>query len=412
MKTEPASLLVVEDHPQTGELLAVWLRDKGHTVTVCGDGKRALELVEAGRFDLVLLDVGVPGLDGFEVLRRLRARLAAAALPVVMATAHGQSELVIRALELGANDYVTKPYDLPVLLARVNTHLSLKRMVEQRAQLERNLAERNAELERVNLRLSEANDRMRDDLQAAVRVQEALLPARSALIPGVRIAWVFRPCAELAGDTLNVFTLDHDHVGLYLLDVCGHGVPAALLSVHLSLILSPARDSSSVLLRADGDAPPRAVPPAEVVGSLNRRFTLVGTERFFTLFYGVLNRHTGEFRYACAGHPGPAHVSAAGCRILPPSGPPIGLADTCYDEHRLVLGPGDRLYLYSDGVIEAGTAGNLYGKARLADLVLRQRSAPLEDSLAALLAEAEAHNGGPAADDVSVLAVEFTGAAR
>src|SRR4051794_13052914 len=107
MNAEPASLLVVEDNPITGDLLARWLRGRGHEVVVCADGNRALELTSAGAFDLILLDVGVPGADGFEVLRSIRLTQPATALPVVMATAHGHSEMVVRALELGANDYVT-----------------------------------------------------------------------------------------------------------------------------------------------------------------------------------------------------------------------------------------------------------------------------------------------------------------
>src|SRR4051794_26872829 len=121
MSGESASLLVVEDNQVTGELLARWLQDRGHAVALCGDGRRAVGMVAAGNFVLVLLDVGVPGLDGFEVLPAIRASRNAAALPVVMATAHGHSEMVVKALEMGANDYVTKPYDLEVLLARVQT---------------------------------------------------------------------------------------------------------------------------------------------------------------------------------------------------------------------------------------------------------------------------------------------------
>src|SRR5262245_48488710 len=121
MRTESGSLLVVEDHPVTGDLLARWLQERGHTVALCGDGNRALDMVVAGQFDLILLDVGVPGADGFEVLRAIRKSHTAVELPVIMATAHGQSEMIVRALELGANDYVTKPYDPPVLLARVQT---------------------------------------------------------------------------------------------------------------------------------------------------------------------------------------------------------------------------------------------------------------------------------------------------
>ena len=382
---ESGSLLVVEDNPRTGDILSRWLRERGHAVTVCGDGNEAIALGCQGGFDLVLLDVGVPGADGFEVLRELRAKHTATALPIVMATGHGHSDMVVRALELGANDYVTKPYDPAVLLARVQTQLALKRM--------------NSELE-------SANRRMRADLQAAARIQEALLPLESTRLAGVKLAWSFRPCEDLAGDTLNVFALDEDHVGLYLLDVAGHGVPAALLSVHLSLTLSP-RDSMSVLVRPGDGAP---VPPAEAVGALNRRFAWALTERYFTLFYGVLNRHTGEMRYASAGHPGPAHVTAGGCRLLPPSGPPVGVLEVEYKEHVLRLEAGDRLYIYSDGVTEAGSGtGSMYGKARLTELLLRERGAGLAESLATLLADVEAWCGGRAGDDVSALAVEYTG---
>src|SRR4051794_17564672 len=156
MGTEPGSLLVVEDNRTTRDLLALLLREKGHAVVVCADGRQALELAAATPFDLVLLDVGVPGADGFEVLRCLRLSHPATVLPVVMATALGQSEMIVRALEMGANDYVTKPYDVPVLLARVQAQLSVKRLVEQKAQLERTLAEQNRELETANLQLSEA----------------------------------------------------------------------------------------------------------------------------------------------------------------------------------------------------------------------------------------------------------------
>jgi sigma-B regulation protein RsbU (phosphoserine phosphatase) len=407
MQTETATLLVVEDHPATGELLAGWLRGWGYTVTVCSDGRKALEAVRAGCFDLVLLDVGVPGADGFQVLRALRAGHSATALPVVMATAFDQSEMIVKALELGANDYVTKPFDLPVLLARVQTQLSLKRLVEQRARLEQSLAERNGQLERANLQLSEANQRMKAGLDAAARVQETLLPPAAPKLPGLSVAWSFRPCEELAGDTLNVFALDDDFVGFYLLDVCGHGVPAALFSVHLSLLLAPPGSHAS-LVDGGGGAVGRPLGPAEVVAALNRHFEGNATERFFTLFYGLLNVRSGELRYVCAGHPGPAHLCRRECTLLPPSGPPIGLMSTDYEEGVLRLLPGDRLYMYSDGVTEAAPAGGpLYGKDRLIEVLLRQRELPLEESLTALLGEVQAWCGGNVEDDVSVLALEL-----
>lgn len=408
------SLLIVEDNPTTRTYLARWLHEQGYAVTVSADGNEALSLLAkaAGTFDLVLLDVGIPGTDGFEVLRTIRTAHTALALPVIMTTADGQSETIVRALDDGANDYVTKPYDLPVLSARVQTQLAAKRMAQQKARLERILAERNKELEQANRRLVDTNHRMKADLQAAARIQEALLPGEVATIPGVQLAWSFRPCEDLAGDTLNAFVLDHKHLGLYLLDVCGHGVSAALLSVHLSLILSPHRDASSLLLRSSGPAAGSPVPPAEVVAALNRRFANGATDRFFTLFYGILNHETGELRYACAGHPGPIHLSprsAGKLAELRGSGPPVGIMETRYEEHVLQLAPGDRLYLYSDGVTEAASPeGRMFGKPRMELVLSEQRENALDESVNALIQNVEAWTVGRATDDISVLAVERT----
>lgn len=407
MTTDPGSLLVVEDNAHTGRLLAGWLTARGHAVTVCADGRRALDLLAANPYDLVLLDVVVPGADGFEVLRAVRKAWPATALPVVMATGLGDSEMVVHALELGANDYVTKPYDAAVLLARIQTQLSIKRLVERQTRLEQHLADRNEELQQANRRLRDANRRMKEDLVAAARIQEALLPPAGTRVAGVNLAWLFRPCESLAGDTLNAFPLGRDHLALYLLDVSGHGVPAALLSVHLSLTLTPERHPTSALLRGG-----RPVPPAEVVGSLNRRFAWATTEKFFTLFYGVLDVRTGELRYTCAGHPGPVHLAGEQARFLPPSGPPVGVLDQEYKEHAVALAPGDRLYLYSDGLTETtNAAGEMYGKDRLAACARGYKGTSLEASLAALLAGVEAWGDGKAKDDVSALAAEFTGPA-
>ncbi|MHC5035653.1 MAG: PP2C family protein-serine/threonine phosphatase, partial [Planctomycetota bacterium] len=152
----------------------------------------------------------MPGIDGMEVLKRLRETYAAAELPIIMATAKTESEDIVQALKLGANDYVTKPLDFAVVLARVNTQFSLKRAGEE---------------------LRAAHARMKHDLDAAARVQRTLLPGELPQTEAARFAWRYRPCDELAGDSLNVFRIDDRFVALYVLDVSGHGVPAALLSV-------------------------------------------------------------------------------------------------------------------------------------------------------------------------------------
>jgi sigma-B regulation protein RsbU (phosphoserine phosphatase) len=262
----PARILVVDDTPANREMLSRRLLRHGYEVDTAPDGESALRMLDEHPFDLVLLDVMMPGVSGLDVLRTVRRSRPSTELPVIMATARDASHDVVEALELGASDYVTKPLDFPVVLARVRTQLALKRSVDQIRQLERGLEHRNAELQA-------ANAQMRTDLDAAARVQAALLPAAEPQVPGYRIGWRFVPSAFVAGDILNVFRLDERHVGLYLLDVSGHGVAASLLSVTVSRFLSPVRDPTSLLWALDErTGQHRLETPARVAARLCHRF--------------------------------------------------------------------------------------------------------------------------------------------
>src|SRR5262249_17943466 len=157
-------------------------------------GRQALDCLRKQPCDLVLLDVVMPGMSGLDVLREIRVTRVLTDLPVIMATAKDQSSDIVEALHPGANDYGTRPFDFPVLLARVETQLDLHCS---------------------NAELKEANRRMRRDLEAAAKVQAALLPGALPRVPGATFAWYFQPCAELAGDLLNVVVLDGRHVALY-----------------------------------------------------------------------------------------------------------------------------------------------------------------------------------------------------
>jgi sigma-B regulation protein RsbU (phosphoserine phosphatase) len=400
------TVLVVDDDANNRDLLSRRLRKLGYEAEIGHDGQHALGLIGERTFDVVLLDVMMPGLDGFEVLKIIREHHPATDLPVIMATAKDESEDVIHALGLGANDYVTKPLDFPVVVARIQTQISLKRAVEQVRQLERRLAERNLDLE-------EANSRMSRDLRAAARIQESLLPRSSPDVPGLNFAWAFRPCDELAGDGLSAIKLDDHRVALYVLDVSGHGVASSLMSVSVGRLLTPPSDAASILVKGgEGDDRFDPLAPADVATRLNRMFPFeVETEQYFTLVYGVLDVSTGDFRYTLAGHPGPVLVSGDGKgRILPGRGYPIGLADgpKPYNEWGVRLNPGDRLYLYSDGIPEAvSPASEPFGVERMLETIGKTRLEPLCGGVNDLVAEVERWSGETSVrDDVSVLAVE------
>ncbi len=408
MSSEQGLLLLVEDDEAIRAMLSRYLRSNGFEVVEAGDGKEAVATVAEQSFDLVLLDTLLPGLNGLEVLRSLRRTYSVTDLPVLMATALDHSADVVEALRLGANDYLAKPYDFSVVLARIQTQLSLKRSVEQISQLERRLELRNAELEAANAMLQQANARMRQDLEAAARVQQALLPQTPPELAGARFAWQLRPCTELAGDSLNVIVLDDRRIALYVLDVVGHGVKAALLAVTVSRVLTQLLGPGGMARASSARGPGSPVAVAE---RLNRAFPWdERTKQYFSLLYGVLDHSAGEFVFISAGHPGPIHVPRGGKPYcLDASGALIGLGPTKYKQSRVALGPGDRLYLYSDGIPEARNAGGEYfGQERFLSVLDEDRKLPLPDGLSHLVGQVEQWCSPLAPlDDLSILAMEI-----
>jgi sigma-B regulation protein RsbU (phosphoserine phosphatase) len=392
-------VLIAEDDLVSRTVLRRTLERWGHQVAAAEDGAAAWALFERDDFPLVISDWMMPALDGLELVRRIREHPQSGYVYTILLTARSQKEDVIAGMEAGADDFVTKPFDPGELNARL-------RAGERILRLEHSLARQNQELQ-------SANERMKRDLQAAARIQESLLPQRMPEVPGFRFAWAFKPCDELAGDILNIMRLDEKHLALYVLDVSNHGVPAALLAVTLSHVLTPLMHQSHLLKQPVPDGKGyRLVRPSEVARQLNRQFPMEPVSgQYFTLLYGILNLEQRQFTYIQAGHPGPVHRSAATgeTRVLEGSGLPIGfMEETSYPEYCVQLQPGDRLYLYSDGVPEAfNPESDQFGEQRLVHCVQDSGSLGLEESLQCLQGRLTAWCGeGGFRDDVSLLAVE------
>jgi sigma-B regulation protein RsbU (phosphoserine phosphatase) len=389
----------VDDTPTNLQVLAGMLKDREYKVRPVPSGKLALLAARRDPPDLILLDINMPEMNGYEVCEHLKADDKLKRIPVIFISALTEQLDKVKAFAIGGVDYITKPFQMEELHARVETHLKLRRL--------------QIEVEETNARLEQANGRMSRDLKAAAKIQETFLPREVPRVPGTAFAWIYQPCDELGGDGLNVVPLGAGMAGLYVLDVSGHGIASALLAVTLSRLLSPPSEPSSILIRA-GDVQDRfdITPPAEVAARLNRLFPFdSATEQFATMVYGILNVSTREFRYVSAGHPGPVHLpSGDDPVILASQGFPIGLADGSFVERSVRLGEGDRLYLYSDGVPEAmDPAGQQFGDARLLEAIRQGRSESLKESVATLLAEIVRWQGPERPrDDISVLAVEVS----
>jgi sigma-B regulation protein RsbU (phosphoserine phosphatase) len=258
--------------------------------------------------------------------------------------------------------------------------------------------------------LRKAKQALEHDLRLAARVQQALLPPPEFRAGDLRIAHAFHPCDDLAGDGVGVVSLPDNRLGIYLLDVSGHGVGAALLSFTLAHLLSPTLGGS--LLTEHDSTGASVVPPCRVAERLNRQFPMDRTRQYFTLVYGVADPSSGRFHYVTAGHPAPVLLTRTGSPTpVAGAGLPVGMIDEAtYDDEVLTLQPGDRVYCYTDGAIEAlNAAEDEFGVDRLLAEIDRWRGLPLRAGLDRIAAAVRGWSSGPLKDDVSLIAIERTG---
>jgi len=275
------------------------------------------------------------------------------------------------------------------------------------------LQKSNDELSTANAEISRINAHMVRDLKAAAKVQRSLLPADDVAIPGTSIAWRYVPCQSLAGDFLNVFPLDDDHAGLFVVDVSGHGVPSSLMAVTVGRFLTPKVSDQSLLVRQAADGRIVIARPAEVATQLNRLFQADEfSGLYFTLLYGVLHLPSGRFDYCSGGHPALVRLPAGGGDVefhATESFPIAFVPDVEYEQKTLQLAPGDRLFLYSDGVPEAmDKERNPYGDEAMAACIAARRDGPIDAEVTGLLEAVEqwCQPNGPL-DDVSILGLEW-----
>jgi sigma-B regulation protein RsbU (phosphoserine phosphatase) len=398
---EPERILLVDDDPTNLHVLYETLNGRGYRLLVAKNGEQALAVAAKAHPALILLDIMMPGIDGFETCVRLKEQPETADAAVIFLSALAETKDKVKGLGLGAVDYISKPFDADEVIARVETHLKIRR-------LERSLARKNRELE-------EVNQRMRLDLEAAARVQRSFLPDVLPASNVARFAWVYRPCEHLGGDSLSIFAFNEQYIGLYVVDVCGHGVPSSLLAVTIARSLSLDGGHASLLVEPSNPGEgPHIISPAQVAKQLNKLYPMdTQAHLYFTLLYGILDTSTGQFRFVSAGMPGPSVARADGTvEVHEVPGTPIGLLpDSEYEDSELALGPGDRLYLHSDGLSEErGEAGQMFGQEQMTAVIAEHRTAQLHASMDALIEAVVSWRGSEHLhDDVAIVAVEMLG---
>ncbi|MCU0562814.1 MAG: SpoIIE family protein phosphatase [Desulfobacterales bacterium] len=243
------------------------------------------------------------------------------------------------------------------------------------------------------------------DLKAAAAIQESLLPSEAPCVEHLRSAWAFAPSERIGGDIFNIHRVDRSMVGAYMLDVCGHGVPAALVAVAASQFLQGVEGFGG------GDC--RIAGPAAVLNSLEAAFPFERFDTYFSVACLTLDVSDGLLAYACAGHPSPVVVRRNGVlETLEVRGAVIGAdGGVAYEQRQLRLAPGDKVLLYTDGVLEnRGPSGEAFGRERFGRTLRRAAGLPVEEFVPALHAEVRSFLGAARPDDdISILGIEYTG---
>src|SRR5690349_17946229 len=397
--TKPVVLLV-DDTPENLTIMNGLLKDAYHT-KVANSGERALKLSAAQpKPDLVLLDIMMPGMDGYEVCRRLKADAATREIPVIFLTAKTQVEDENRGFEAGCVDYITKPISPPIVLARVRTHLALKAAADFLRDKNEYLAAEVARRVRALEAETRAREKLETELDIARRIQMDMLPTGGSENSELYdLAARLVPARAVGGDLYDYF-----HLGgkLYFMvgDVSGKGVPAALF-------MARAKTLFATVARHETDL-------GDVLTQVNHGLCADNEAAMFaTLFAGTIDLDTGELRCAVGGHEPPILIPASGeaARVVPVNGgPALGLhPEAAFPTIPCALRPGDAFVLYTDGVTEAeAEQGGFFTDERLLELlsgVQKISAAAIADRV--LGAVREFAGKASQSDDITVLVLRY-----
>jgi phosphoserine phosphatase RsbU/P len=380
---EKKLLLVVDDNPSHIHVVHSILKDD-YKIRIATNGAKALDLAKIQPLpDLILLDVMMPDMDGYEVCGHLKANPETRDIPVIFLTLKMEVADETRGFEVGAVDYIHKPFSPPIVKARVRTHLSLR---EAHEKLARQLIAINNELE------------------MARQIQLAILPKETPKIRGLDIVARYIPMSSVAGDFYDFIVVDEKHLGILIADVFGHGLPSALIA--------------SMLQSAFAAQSAYASDPVRVLSELNRALFGKFRSHFVTAAYIFLDLEKSVVNYAGAGHPPLLfwrESTGSVCEVLE-NGFFLGpFHNSTYSAVPLSLEGGDRIILYTDGIVEArDRSGEEFGMDRLKGMVEDNHALPADrfaDTVLDGVARwSEKTSGQSQSDDITLLTIDFKGA--
>ncbi|MGR3364134.1 MAG: PP2C family protein-serine/threonine phosphatase [Maritimibacter harenae] len=400
-------VLVVDDSRAQRRMLVGTLTRLGFDVIEAATGEDALGVLSAHDIDLVLSDWMMPGMTGLDLCRRFRALPRDHYGYFILLTSKNEKGAVAEGLDIGADDFLTKPVNPDELRARIAAGDRILRM-------ERELTEKNRLVVATLHEMSALYDALDRDLIEARRMQQALVRERFRDYGTACVALVLKPSGHVGGDLAGSFATGDGRIAIYAIDVSGHGIASALLTARLAGYLSDGAPAQNIALEPVGPDRYRVKPPHAVAGALNRLMVSdLKSDLYFTMTLAYVDQATGRVEMAQCGHPNPAVLSPSGAVTFHGKGGlPVGLiSDAVYETVVFTLSPGDRLVLYSDGVTECrDAAGRELEEEGFARLLSRNAGLGAETLAEAIAWDLDRHAGGQAPhDDISCVILDYRG---
>lgn len=369
------SILLVDDQPANLQVLMNTLERLGCKLLVAKNGETALTIAQKVRPDLILLDIMMPGIDGFEVCRRLKANPDTEKIPVIFLSALDDTGDKVRGLQLGAVDYVAKPFQPEEVIARVNTHLTIHRL---------------------NREVQQQRDELEHELKVVSELQRNLLPERLPQVHGLKLAVHYETSRYAGGDYYDFMMLPGGLLAVLVADAEGHSAPAAVM---MAMTCALFRSCSTGLNEPD-----------RVLSFINENLCKVNRESFVTAVYAVYDTARRALRIACAGHPLPIlyRFSEKTAAEVPCDSVFIMGLESYADVpvFEVSLHPGDRILFYTDGVTDRFNASReRYGTDRLLGKFTNAASDGPELILKEIINDISKFAGGCPADDDEAMVI-------
>ncbi|MCV6596153.1 MAG: SpoIIE family protein phosphatase [Mangrovicoccus sp.] len=408
---QPLRILVVDDSKAQRRLLTASLRRAGYDIAEAASGDEALAHCLENPVDLILSDWMMPGMNGVEFCQAFRRLGNDNYGYFILLTSKSERADIAAGLDAGADDFLTKPVNRVELTARIKAGARI-------VQMQRELSGKNRVIARTLEELQGLYESIDNDLLQAKKLQQSLVRDRVRDVGAAHAALLLRSSGHVGGDLVGVYHPNDRELGLFAIDVSGHGVTSALLTAQLAGYLSASSPDQNLALENDPAGGYRARAPEQVVARLNTlMFEDMETDHYFTIALAVIDLETGRVRLTQAGHPHPQVLHRDGsCALVGDGGMPVGLVPFAeYSATEFDLAPGDRLFLCSDGVTECPLKGHedevLFDDEGLSDFLTNHRALEGPAMLEALIwALADVSGLEDFPDDVSAVLCEFRGA--